>query len=52
MVPLSEVREIYANRRDDRVKMLLMPGSHDQYGEMERHIGTMIEFLDDSVRTR
>ena len=52
MVPLSEVREIYGNRRDDQVKMLLMPGSHDQYGEMERHIGTMIGFLDDSVRTK
>ena len=52
MVPLGEVREIYGNRRDDRVKMLLMPGSHDQYGEIERHIGTMIGFLDDSVRTK
>jgi hypothetical protein len=26
--------------------LLLMPGSHDEYGEIERHIGTVIEFLD------
>ena len=46
MVPPSEAREIYGNRRDEQVSLLLIPGSHDQYGEMERHLGTMIGFLD------
>jgi len=46
MVPVCEAWEIYRNRRDEQVNLLLMPGSHDQYGEMERHLGTMIGFLD------
>ncbi len=46
MVPPSEAREIYGNRRDEQVSLLLIPGNHDQYGEMERHLGTMIGFLD------
>ena len=50
MVPVSEVQEIYANRRDDQVHLLLMPGSHDAYGEAERHIGTVIGFLDRNMR--
>ena len=49
MVPVSEVQEIYANRRDERVHLLLMPGSHDEYGEAERHIETVIAFLDRSI---
>ena len=51
-VPVSEAREIYANRRDGRVRLLLMPGSHDAYGDLERHMGTVIEFLDDSLRIK
>ena len=50
MVPVSEAQEIYANRRDERVHLLLMPGSHDEYGEIERHIGTVIGFLDAAMR--
>ena len=50
LVPVSEAQEIYANRRDDRVRLLLMPGSHDEYGELEQHIGMVIRFLDDALR--
>lgn len=46
IVPVSEAQEIYANRRDERVQLLLMPGSHDEYAEIDRHIATVIEFLD------
>ena len=42
-------RQIYANRRDDRVRLLLMPGSHDEYSEIEQHIGTVVEFLDGAI---
>ncbi|SBT04493.1 Prolyl oligopeptidase family protein [Candidatus Propionivibrio aalborgensis] len=48
-VPVSEARDIYANRRDDRVRLLLMPGSHDEYSEIEQHIGTVVEFLDGAI---
>lgn len=48
-VPASEAQEIYANRRSQRVQLLLMPGSHDEYGEMARHIGTVVGFLDDAI---
>jgi dipeptidyl aminopeptidase/acylaminoacyl peptidase len=49
-VPVSEAEEIYANRKDGRVRLLLMQGSHDEYTEMERHIGTVIGFLDEAMR--
>jgi dipeptidyl aminopeptidase/acylaminoacyl peptidase len=49
MVPASEAQEIYVNRRTDQVELLLMPGSHDEYSDMERHIETVIVFLDRAV---
>ena len=52
LVPVSEAQEIHANRRDERVQLLMMPGSHDEYAETERHIGTVIEFLDAAMRPR
>ena len=48
-VPASEAQEIYANRRDDQVGLLLMPGSHDRYSELEQHMGKLIAFLDDAM---
>lgn len=51
-VPVSEAQEIYAKRRDGRVRLLLMPGSHDAYGELDRYLGIVIEFLDDSLRMK
>jgi len=29
-----------------------MPGSHDEHGEIERHIGTVIGFLDKAIGLR
>lgn len=49
MVPVNEAREIYAGRRDDKVRLLLMPGSHDEYGEIEQHMATLISFLDNAI---
>jgi dipeptidyl aminopeptidase/acylaminoacyl peptidase len=46
LVPASEAEEIYANRHDDRVELMLIPGSHDDYSDMEQHIGKVIRFLD------
>jgi uncharacterized protein len=47
VVPIGEAREIYANRKNNQVRLLSMSGSHDEYAEMERHIETVIEFLDE-----
>jgi dipeptidyl aminopeptidase/acylaminoacyl peptidase len=52
IVPVSEAQEIYANRRDEQVSLLLMPGSHDEYREIERHLGSVIAFLDQTMRKR
>jgi dipeptidyl aminopeptidase/acylaminoacyl peptidase len=49
MVPASEAEEIYANRSSDQARLLLMPGSHDEYGDIERHIETVVAFLDRAV---
>ena len=50
IVPVSEARQIYANRRDGRVRLLLMPGNHNEYGELGRYIGTVTGFLDGAMR--
>lgn len=44
-VPVDEARQIYANRSHDRVELLLMQGSHDEYAEMDFGIGAMLDFL-------
>lgn len=44
-VPVSDARAIYANRRDERVRLLLMPGSHDEYGELEASMQSVIGFV-------
>ena len=49
MVPVSEAHEIFANRPDERVELLLMPGSHDQYEDIERHMNRLVEFLDTAM---
>lgn len=49
-VPVSDARAIYANRRDDRVRLLLMPGSHDEYGELETAMKSVIGFVDGVIR--
>jgi uncharacterized protein len=48
-VPASEAQEIHANRGNKQVHLLLMPGSHDEYAEMQRHIGTVIGFLNETM---
>lgn len=52
MVPVSEAQEIYAGRHAAQVSLLLMPGGHDEYGEIEQHIATVIDFLDGAMRKR
>lgn len=49
MVPVSEAQEIFANRPDESVELLLMPGSHDQYEDIEQHMNRLVEFLDTAM---
>lgn len=51
-VPVSEAQEIYANRRDELVRLLLMPGSHDEYRDLDRHMATVVEFLNETCRVK
>lgn len=45
-VPVTEAREIHAARAGDWVELLLVPGSHDDYGDIARPIGEIIGFLE------
>lgn len=44
-VPVGEARQIHANRAHDRVELLLMQGSHDEYAEMDVGIDAILAFL-------
>jgi len=44
-VPADEARQIHEARRSDAVELLLVPGSHDSYGDLAAAMGTLLEFL-------
>jgi dipeptidyl aminopeptidase/acylaminoacyl peptidase len=44
--PLADARRIHANRRDDRVELLVLPGAgHDSIEAIETHGKTLLAFL-------
>ena len=45
-VPVAEAREIHAARTSDAVELLLIPGSHDDYGDADRQMPALLQFLD------
>jgi len=45
-VPVAEAREIHAARAGDAVELLLIPGSHDDYGDIGLQIAGLRDFLD------
>jgi dipeptidyl aminopeptidase/acylaminoacyl peptidase len=45
-VPVAEAQQIHAGRASDAVELLLVPGSHDDYGDIGRQIGAVCDFLD------
>ena len=45
-VPVAEAREIYAARASDAVELLLVPGSHDDYGDIGPQVVAVQQFLD------
>lgn len=44
-VPVDEARAIHAARGRQAVELLLIPGSHDDYGDIDRQIGAIDRFL-------
>ena len=44
-VPADEARQIQAAALGDVVELLVIPGSHDDYGDVGRQIGRLSEFL-------
>ncbi|PKO88183.1 MAG: dipeptidyl aminopeptidase [Betaproteobacteria bacterium HGW-Betaproteobacteria-12] len=44
-VPVAEARQIHAARAGDGVELLLVPGSHDDYGDIGRQVAALIDFL-------
>ena len=38
-MPVDEARQIHAARSSDAVELLLVPGSHDDYGDVTRQVG-------------
>jgi len=45
-VPVEEAREIHAARAGDAVELLLIPGSHDDYGDIGLQFAGLRDFLD------
>lgn len=45
-VPVEEARQIHAARASEAVELLLVPGSHDDYGEIGAPIDALCAFLD------
>jgi uncharacterized protein len=51
-VPVDEARQIYAARASDAVELLLIPGSHDDYGDIGLQIAGLQRFLDHAFAGR
>jgi len=45
-VPVAEAEQIHAGRASDAVELLLVPGSHDDYGDIGRQFAAVRDFLD------
>lgn len=52
VVPVAEAEQIHASRGAARAQLLLMPGSHDEYADLERHLDTLTGFLDGAMGPR
>ncbi len=49
IVPLADAQQIYGARQSDRVELLVVPGSHDDYGDLRQPISELLEFLKRNV---
>jgi len=51
-VPMAEAVQIHAARASDAVELLLVPGSHDDYGDIGRQFAAVRDFLDRALDAR
>ena len=49
-VPVEEAEAIFARRQNSRVELLVIPGSHDDYGDIGLQLGTLTSFLDRALK--
>lgn len=45
VVPLDDAKDIYDARQSDRVELLVVQGSHDDYGDLSRPVTELLDFL-------
>ena len=50
IVPLADAQAILATGRGDGVRLLVVPGSHDRYTDLERSIEQLLTFLEEACR--
>ena len=51
-VPVADAERIHAGRASDAVELLLVPGSHDDYGDIGRQFAAVRDFLDRTLDAR
>lgn len=51
VVPVAEAQAIHSRRKDERVELLLVHGRHDDFADLEHHLGQVITFLSRAVDT-
>jgi alpha-beta hydrolase superfamily lysophospholipase len=51
-VPVVEAREIYAARSGDHVQLKIIPGRHDEFGDIESEAQALVDFLLASTTTQ
>jgi pimeloyl-ACP methyl ester carboxylesterase len=49
-VPVEEAEAIFARRKHPRVELLVIPGSHDDYGDIGLQLGSLTHFLDRALK--
>ena len=49
-VPVAEAKALFARRSHQRVELLLIPGSHDDYGDIGLQIAALPAFLDRALK--
>lgn len=45
VVPLDDAKDIHGARQSDRVELLVVQGSHDDYGDLSRPVTGLLDFL-------
>jgi uncharacterized protein len=52
MVPVSEARAIFAARTNEQAILLIIPGGHDDYGDIDQQVEVLRHFLERALRQK